>query len=158
MKKRTVLVILGGGGHTAQMRHLVRRLGSRYRYEYVLSYDNPCTPKGARHYRVLNPRSMSDRNPFWVACKTLVCAAQAAGVLLKSDSSVIVACGPAISVPFCLIGKLFRKKIIYVETWARVKTISKSGRIVYPFADLFFVQWPALRRLLPRAQYLGRLA
>lgn len=158
MKKRTVLVILGGGGHTAQMRQLVRRLGSRYRYEYVLSYDNSWAPKGAKHYRVLNPRRMSDRNPFWVACKTLVCAAQAARVLLKSDSSVIVACGPAISVPFCLIGKLFRKKIIYVETWARVKTISKSGRIVYPFADLFFVQWPALRRLLPRAQYFGRLA
>jgi uncharacterized protein YqjF (DUF2071 family) len=32
-----------------------------------------------------------------------------------------------------------------------------TGRIMYRWADLFFVQWPQLAETLPRAVYAGRL-
>lgn len=33
-------------------------------------------------------------------------------------------------------------RIIYVESFARVKSLSLSGKILRPFVDTFVVQWP----------------
>ena len=33
---------------------------------------------------------------------------------------------------------------VYIESWARVKTLSLSGRLLKPFVDRFLVQWPQL--------------
>ena len=33
---------------------------------------------------------------------------------------------------------------IYIESWARVRTLSLSGRILKPLVDRFLVQWPQL--------------
>ncbi|KAL2808728.1 glycosyltransferase family protein [Aspergillus granulosus] len=38
----------------------------------------------------------------------------------------------------------FRLRTVFVESWARVTTLSMSGKILLPFADRFLVQWPAL--------------
>jgi beta-1,4-N-acetylglucosaminyltransferase len=48
---------------------------------------------------------------------------------------------------------------VYVESIARVRKLSLSGRILYlsRMADVLFVQWPALQALLPRSVYAGRL-
>lgn len=35
-------------------------------------------------------------------------------------------------------------RTIFVESWARVKTLSLSGKILIPFVDRFLVQWPSL--------------
>lgn len=49
--------------------------------------------------------------------------------------------------------------IFYVESIARVKRLSLSGLILYKLymADQFFVQWPQLQRIYPRAHYVGCL-
>ncbi|PWY76227.1 UDP-N-acetylglucosamine transferase subunit alg14 [Aspergillus heteromorphus CBS 117.55] len=38
----------------------------------------------------------------------------------------------------------FQLRTIFVESWARVTTLSLSGKLLLPFADRFLVQWPAL--------------
>lgn len=35
-------------------------------------------------------------------------------------------------------------RTIFIESWARVKTLSLSGRLLKPFVDRFLVQWPQL--------------
>ena len=60
-----------------------------------------------------------------------------------------------VSFPFCLVGKLKRKKIIYIESFARVDKKSLTGRLVYPFADLFLVQWEPMLKCYPKAEYVG---
>lgn len=35
-------------------------------------------------------------------------------------------------------------RTIYIESWARVKTLSLSGKILLPIVNRFLVQWPAL--------------
>ncbi|CAB4253113.1 N-acetylglucosaminyldiphosphodolichol N-acetylglucosaminyltransferase anchoring subunit ALG14 [Maudiozyma barnettii] len=47
--------------------------------------------------------------------------------------------------------------IIYIESLARINTLSMTGKIVYLFADLFVVQWEELIRIVPRAKYFGIL-
>lgn len=37
-----------------------------------------------------------------------------------------------------------RLRTIFVESWARVRTLSTSGVLLLPLADQFLVQWPGL--------------
>lgn len=74
--------------------------------------------------------------------------------ILRVEPDVIVSTGAALSVPFFIIGRLSRKRLIYVESFTRVNRLSLSGRLVYLLADAFFVQWP--RTTAPRrALYAG---
>lgn len=78
-------------------------------------------------------------------------------LLLCEKPDLIISTGADVAVPTCIIGKLLGVKIIYIESGGYVTTPSISGRLVYPFADLFIVQWkPALKNFL-RAVYGGTL-
>ena len=73
----------------------------------------------------------------------------------KIKPKYIVTTGAHTAGPMCLIGHLFGSKIIYIETFANSKTKSKTGSIVYKFADLFIVQWESMLDLYPNAKYGG---
>ncbi|CAO3572943.1 unnamed protein product [Mortierella alpina] len=47
--------------------------------------------------------------------------------------------------------------LVFVESFARVTTLSLAGRLLYPLCDVFLVQWPGLQGRYPRAQYIGIL-
>ena len=47
--------------------------------------------------------------------------------------------------------------LVYVESIARVETLSLSGKILYRIADQMFVQWPQLQRKYPGVLCVGRL-
>ena len=51
-----------------------------------------------------------------------------------------------------------RPQIVYVESFARVKSLSVTGKLLYLFADRFIVQWPELARAYAKAEYHGLLA
>lgn len=74
---------------------------------------------------------------------------------IKIRPKYIVTTGAHTAGPMCLIGHIFGSKIIYIETFANSQTKSKTGRIVYKFADLFIVQWESMLKLYPNAKYGG---
>lgn len=70
---------------------------------------------------------------------------------------VILSTGAALAVPFFVVGRLRRRRLVYVESLTRVNQLALSGRLVYPLADVFFVQWrEAVRR--KKAIYAGSVA
>jgi UDP-N-acetylglucosamine:LPS N-acetylglucosamine transferase len=76
--------------------------------------------------------------------------------LLRRDRpDVILSTGAGLAVPFFLIGKMRRIRCVYVESVTRSESLSLTGRLVYPLADAFFVQWPALAGRLDKAIYAG---
>ena len=76
-------------------------------------------------------------------------------LFIKIRPKYIVTTGAHTAGPMCCIGKIFKSKIIYIETFANSKTKSKSGSIIYKFADLFIVQWESMLELYPNAVYGG---
>lgn len=51
-----------------------------------------------------------------------------------------------------------KMRTIYVESWARVKRLSLSGRLLKFLVDRFLVQWPQLERVAGgRAEFVGVL-
>ena len=74
---------------------------------------------------------------------------------LKIKPQYIVTTGTHTAGPMCLIGHLLGSKVIYIETFANSRTKTKTGRLVYKFADLFVIQWESLKELYPNATYGG---
>jgi beta-1,4-N-acetylglucosaminyltransferase len=155
-----LLVVLGEGGHTTELLNLVDLLGDRYEYHYVISRQDNLSADQLRIdgqiHRVLRPRGKDTSLPV-AALRTLVTTIQAVRVLLRVRPKAILSTGPAIAVPIAILGKLLGARVIFVETGSRIQTVSMTGKIMYRWADLFFVQWPQLQKKLPRAIYAGRL-
>lgn len=76
-------------------------------------------------------------------------------LFLKIKPDVIITTGTHTTVSMCYIGKLFRKKIIFIETLANRTTKTMSGAMIYPIADYFIVQWESMLKLYPKAIYGG---
>ena len=77
-------------------------------------------------------------------------------VVRKNRPEAILSTGAALALPFFLVGKLHGARLVYVESLTRTQSLSLTGRLVYPIADAFFVQWPKATRMR-RARYLGSL-
>lgn len=78
-------------------------------------------------------------------------------ILRKEKPSLIISSGAAIAVPFFYLGKLFKAKCIYIEVFDRINHSTLSGKMVYPIADKFIVQWEEMRKIYPRAINLGSI-
>ena len=75
---------------------------------------------------------------------TAVCIILAAR-LLRLYNYLATICGPQQrSTSSGLTRSDLQLRTIFVESWARVTTLSLSGKILLPFADRFLVQWPDL--------------
>lgn len=76
-------------------------------------------------------------------------------IYLKIRPKYIVSTGAHTAGPMCLIGHLLGSKVIFIETFANSKSKSRTGSLVYKFADLFIVQWESMLELYPDAVYGG---
>ena len=76
---------------------------------------------------------------------------------IKYRPKYIVTTGTHTAGPMCCIGKIFGSKIIYIETFANINTKTKTGSLIYKFADLFVVQWKDMLKLYPKAIYGGKI-
>lgn len=63
-------------------------------------------------------------------------------IVRRERPDVILSTGAALAFPFFLAGKLHGARLVYVESLTRIRGLSLTGRLVYPLADAFFVQWP----------------
>lgn len=58
-------------------------------------------------------------------------------------------------IPMCLLCKAQGGKLIYIESYAKVSTPTETGKLLYRFADEFYVQWKSMLKIYPKAKYLG---
>lgn len=76
-------------------------------------------------------------------------------ILLIEKPDIIITTGVLAVIPLCIIAKLFRKKIIYIESFAKLDSPTLTGKLIYKFADQFYVQWPSMLKIYPKAIYKG---
>lgn len=107
--------------------------------------------KGQKMYYLHQVNREEALFPLWMienACKSLA-------IFLKERPDVVISTGALAMIPLCLFAKLFGKKLIFIESFAKVTSPTETGRFLYKFADQFYVQWESMLEFYPNAIYLG---
>lgn len=155
-----VLIVLGSGGHSAQMIKLSESLGPDFEYVYLVGLDDKLSARKivipGKIYFVNRARKHKD-NLIVTSAKVLRLVIESFIAFIRIKPDAVISAGPGMAVPISAICKIFGRKVIFIEDWSRVYQKSKSGRIIYYFADLFFVQWPEMKKIYPKSIYAGRL-
>lgn len=158
MKKKKVMFISSTGGHLDEMMQL-KLMFDKYDYHIVTEktksnlklknkYKNRVSYLMYGSYTTLSKKITY---PFKLLMNTII----SLFLYLKIRPEFIVSTGAHTAGPMCLIGHIFKSKIIYIETFANINSKSKTGSLVYKFADLFIVQWESMLDLYPKASYKG---
>ena len=74
---------------------------------------------------------------------------------IKEKPDVVICTGALAMVPMCLLAKIFGKKLIFIESFAKVTSPTETGKLMYKFADRFYVQWESMLEIYPNAIFLG---
>ncbi|KAK9944192.1 hypothetical protein M0R45_009770 [Rubus argutus] len=171
----STLIILGSGGHTAEMLNLLSVLQKdRFspRFYIAAATDNMSLQKARLHEETSRSQFMQiyrsrevGQSYLTSVVTTLIAMVHALWLMLRIRPQVILCNGPGTCVPLCVIAFLLKvvgirwSSVFYVESIARVQRLSLSGLLLYKLrvADQFFVQWPQLQKKYPRAHYVGCL-
>jgi len=73
----------------------------------------------------------------------------------QEKPDLIITTGALITIPIALITKIHGGKIIYIESFAKIDSLTITGKIMYKIADEFIVQWPNLKDKYSNAVYGG---
>ena len=76
-------------------------------------------------------------------------------IIRKEKPKLIISSGAGVAVPFFYIGKIFGAKTIFIEVFDRIDKPTMTGKLVYPVADIFIVQWEEMKKVYPKAINLG---
>lgn len=76
-------------------------------------------------------------------------------IIVKEKPDVVITTGVLAVIPLCLLAKIFGKKLIYIESFAKISSPTKTGKFLYKFADQFYVQWKPMLKFYPNAIFLG---
>ena len=146
-KNKRVLFISSTGGHLDELLQL-KILFKKYN-SYIITEKTKSTISLKDSYSNVNYLAFGTKDHLFSYIFKFIYN------FIKTIILFIVTTGTHTAVPMCYIGKLFFKKIIYIETIANSKTKTLSGKLVYPIADTFIVQWKSMLELYPRAIYGG---
>ena len=58
-------------------------------------------------------------------------------IFLKEKPDIIISTGALATIPMCIVAKIFRKKIVFIESFAKVNSPTLTGKLLYKFADKF---------------------
>ena len=76
-------------------------------------------------------------------------------IFLREKPDVIISTGALATIPICIFAKVLKKKIIFIESFAKVTSPTLTGKLIYKFADQFYVQWEQMKEYYPEAIYEG---
>ena len=151
MKK--VMFISSVGGHLTQLLQL-KDIFKNYNYVLVTEKTN-VTENMKDKYKAEYLLYGSRQYLFTYIFKFLFNILKSFYLFFKYRPNVIVTTGTHTAVPMCYIGWLFRKKVIFIESFAKRESPTLSGKLVYPIATKFIVQWEGMLKYYPKAEYWG---
>ena len=171
----STLVFWGSGGHTTEMIRLISNLPrDKYFPMYFVKSHSDTTSED----KILAAKLPSQSQVIWRSVyrsrevrqswlstifTSVYCLIECFLVVLKTKPLLILCNGPGTGVLICYSAFLLRMLgvyqpvIVYTESFCRVKSLSLSGKLIYPIADKFIVQWPELALKYSRSEYLGRI-
>ena len=151
IKKKKICFAASSGGHYEQIL-MLKPLMEKYESFLITEKTTyKAELKGERMYYLHQINRKEWQFPFEMignSFRSLI-------IFIKERPDVVITTGVLAVIPICLLAKLFRKKLIYIESFAKVTSPTETGRFLYKYADQFYVQWPQMKDVYPDAIYVG---
>lgn len=144
-----ICLISSSGGHFEQLKKL-KVLDEEH--EVFLVTEKTDFTSEADYY--LTQTGSTDKR---VLPKMLKNMAESYKIWKKEKPDLVITTGTMIAIPMALLAKAFGKKLIYIETFARIYDGTKTGKLMYKIADLFIYQWETLSDVYPEGVYGGSI-
>ena len=146
-----IVFAASSGGHFEQLM-MLKPLMEKYDSFVLTEKTDYCV--GKQVVDVVYLKQINRKEPLFLF-KLMANTITSFRIYLKEKPDVMITTGVLAIIPFALIMKLFGKKLIYIESFAKVTSKTLSGKLLYKYADQFYVQWEEMLKLYPKAIYKG---
>ena len=149
-KSTKVCFASSSGGHLEQLLAL-KPLMERYE-SFILTERTgygAALPVRARYVLQINRHELS------FLPRMVVNAIASLVYWLRERPNVIVCTGVLATIPFCIIGHALGSKLVYIESFAKTDSPTMTGRLLWKYADRFYVQWESMLSVYPGARFVG---
>ncbi len=151
VKKLKVCLVGSSGGHLTHLYMLKPFWETKDRFWATFDKEDARSLlKGEKVYPVYYPSNRSIK-------ALMINTWRALRILEKERPDLIISSGAASAVPFFWLGKLFGAKTIYIEVFDRIDAPTLAGKMCYPVADKFIVEWNEMIQVYPKAINLGSI-
>lgn len=147
-----ICLISSSGGHLAQLKQLLP-LAQEHEF-FIVTEENTSTASLEKNFKTyyMNQQERKNLSFIWDFASNIL---KSLSIILKEKPDVIISTGAGAVIPVCFFGKLLNAKVIFIESFAKINSPTITGRIVYKFADRFYIQWEELKKYYPKAEYKG---
>lgn len=151
-KNKKICLISSSGGHFEQLL-MLKKLENNYNCFVVTErtkYNRK--DKNINYYvmQINRKEPLMTLKLFCIFIKSLI-------IFLKEKPDIIISTGVLASIPMLIIGHFFKTKVIFIESFAKIKNPTMTGNFIYKnkIADRFYVQWESMLEYYPNAVYKG---
>lgn len=150
-KKLKVCFAASTGGHFEQL-IMLKPLMEKYD-SFVITEETlyKAEVKGQKMYYM----KMVNRKETSFLHRMIINTLRSLNIYFQEKPDVVICTGVLAMIPICLIAKFMGKKLIYIESFAKVTSPTLTGKLLYKFADQFYVQWEQMLDIYPKAIFLG---
>lgn len=154
MKK--IMLVASTGGHLIELMQL-EEIFTKYNY-FILTEKTTMSKSVVKNQNKVGYLYYGARNyPFRYLFKFAANVLKSFYYFVKFRPNIIITTGAHTAVPVCYIGKLFCRKIVFIETMARVNSASLTGKLLHRISNVTLVQWEEMLDVYPGSIYGGRL-
>lgn len=150
MQIKKICFAASSGGHFEQIM-MLEPLMKKYNGFIVTEKTNYVADTGFRTYQL----DQVNRKEFSFIFRFIINAFKSVYIFIKEKPDAIITTGVLSMIPLCLICKIAKRKLIYIESFAKVTSPTLTGKFLYRFADRFYVQWQKMLSIYPHAIYVG---
>ena len=150
MKK--ICLISSSGGHFEQLK-MLNKLNKKYK-TFIVTEKTDYNKKDKKiQYFVMQV----NRKEKLFLFKMIGIFFKSLLIFIKERPDVVISTGVLAAIPMLCIAHFFRKKVIYIESFAKINSPTMTGKLIYKYhiANQFYVQWKSMLKYYPDAIYKG---
>ena len=146
-----ICFIASTGGHFEQLM-MLKPLMDKYESFIVTEKTEYSVIEDDRKIYYLNQVNRHEKTFIFKMALNFI---KSLNLFIKERPDVVISTGALATIPMCIFAKVFKKKIIFIESFAKVNSPTLTGKLVYRFADQFYVQWEQMKEHYPNAIFIG---
>ena len=157
---KTILFVYGSGGHREQSKRLLKN--NKWPNQIIEMTEIGVTPilstEKAHFIPEINSKYfgplLSFPRTFFVSFYQGLITLM---IMIRHKPDKVVSTGPLIGAVPLLMGRIFKKATIFIESWSRFSDSSKTGKLVKTFVNTVLYQNKEIASKYPNGKYSGRL-